>query len=70
MPAINPEKLAQEIKEIQQAVENPSTLRWRIVNLFEFYSDRTRRSQSTLKLGHADKRYGIPHPVLDTLERA
>jgi hypothetical protein len=69
MPAINPERLAEEIREIQKLVGDPQKLRSRIMDLFDFFSDRTRRSQSSLRLGHADKKFGIPHPVMQAVER-
>lgn len=69
MPAINPERLAEEIMEIQKLVGDPQKLRSRVMDLFEFFSDRTRRSQSSLRLGHADKKFGVPQPVMHAVER-
>ena len=69
MPAVNPERLVEEVKEVQGLIGNPSRLRWRVVEILEFYSDRIKRSQATLRSGHADKKYGVPRPVLHALER-
>jgi hypothetical protein len=69
MPAVHPERLAEEVKQIQGLIRNPKKLRWRVMDIFEFYADRTRRSKASLRSGHADKKYGIPHPVLHAFER-
>ena len=69
MPAVNPERLAEEVKQVQGLIENPNKLRWRVMEIFEFYADRTRRSKASLRAVHAVKKYGIPRPVLRAFER-
>jgi hypothetical protein len=69
MPAVHPERLAEEVKQVQGLIDHPKKLRWRLMDIFEFYADRTRRSKASLRSGHADKKYGIPRPVLQTFER-
>jgi hypothetical protein len=69
MPAVHPERLAEEVKQVQGLIKNPKKLRWRVMDIFEFYADRTRRSKASLRSGHVDKKYGIPRPVLQAFER-
>jgi hypothetical protein len=69
MPAVHPERLTEEVNQIQGLIDNPKKLRWRLMGIFEFYADRTRRSKVSLRSGHADKKYGIPRPVLQAFER-
>jgi hypothetical protein len=69
MPAVHPERLAEEVKQVQGLINRPKKLRWRVVDILEFYADRTRRSKAALRRGHADKKFGVPRPVLYALER-
>jgi len=69
MPAINPDKLAKEVKQIQNLVGNPRELRWRVMELFEFYSDRTQRRSSSPTASHTEKQFRVPHPVTQAVKR-
>jgi hypothetical protein len=69
VPAINPERLAQEVNDVKELIGNPPKLRWRVLDILDFYADRTRRSPASLRPGHADKKFGVPRPVLNALER-
>jgi hypothetical protein len=69
MPAISPERLADEVKSVQGLISNPKKLRWQVMGILEFYADRTRRSQASLRTVHTDKKFGVPRPVLYALER-
>ena len=37
MPAVHPERLAEEVKQIQGLIRDPKKLRWRVMDIFEFY---------------------------------
>jgi hypothetical protein len=70
MTSIKPERLAKEVEEIQNLITDPPRLRSRIVNVLEFYSDRTRRSQTAIRSKGGGRKFGVPSPVMKALERA
>ncbi len=67
MPAIHPDRLKREAEELQGLIENPRNLRWRVVELLEFYADRTKRHAAKAKLADATTRYRVPTPVMQAL---
>lgn len=67
MPAIHPDRLKREAEELQGLIENPRNLRWRVVELLEFYADRTKRHGVKGKLADGTVRYRVPSPVMQAM---
>jgi hypothetical protein len=70
MPAIRPARLKRETEELQGLVGDPSALRWRVVDLLEFYADRTKRYGMSERIGDATVRFHVPTPVIQALKSA
>lgn len=70
MPAIRPDRLKREAEELQGLIDKPAALRWRVVDLLEFYADRTRRHGMTERIADATVRFRVPNPVMQVLKSA
>jgi hypothetical protein len=70
MPAIRPARLRREAEEIQGLVGDPSALRWRVVDLLEFYADRTKRYGMSERIADATVRFHVPTPVMHAFKSA
>jgi hypothetical protein len=70
MPAIVPEHLETQIEIVQRAFGNPQLLVRRIVELLEFYADRTRRPTRAREGENVPWAFGAPLPVLRALKKA
>jgi hypothetical protein len=70
MPAIRPDRLKREAEELEGLIDNPAALRWRVVDLLEFYADRTRRYGMTERIADATIRFRVPNPVMQALKSA
>ena len=69
MTSIQPEQLANEVNDIRSLISEPPKLRSKLVEILEFYSDRTRRSQTSIRSKDAERKFGVPNPVMKALER-
>lgn len=68
MPAIRPERLESEAKGLLELVGDPGALRWRVVELLEFYADRTKRHGVHEHMADATVRFRVPAPVMHALK--
>ncbi len=70
MPAIDPARLRRQIEELRDSAGEPARLRARILEIFEFYRDRTRRPTAAARAADPGRRsLGVPRPVLRALSR-
>lgn len=67
MPAVDPHQLQEQISELQDLVDDPRALRWRMHDLFEYYSDRTKRPPSG---SDSTRSFGVINPILEQIQRA
>jgi hypothetical protein len=70
MPAIRPERLEREAESLLDLVGEPAALRWRVVELLEFYADRTKRHGVHEHMADATVCYRVPAPVMHALKRS
>jgi hypothetical protein len=70
MPAIAPERLQKESEELRQLMAEPQRLVRRVMDLLDFYADRTRRPRSSSDLAGTTWLLGVPRPVLRAFSRA
>lgn len=70
MPAIVPEHLETQIDIVLRAFGDPQLLVRRIVELMEFYADRTRRPTRAREGENVPWAFGTPLPVLRALKKA
>lgn len=70
MPAIRPERLRRRAAEVAATVEDPPELERRLLDLLEFYADRTRRAPEAISAADASSAFGVPPPVLVAIERS
>jgi len=69
MTSIQPERLAKEVEEIRGLIMDPPRLRRRVVEMYDFFSDRTRRSRTSIRSKDVERKFGVPIPVMKALER-
>jgi hypothetical protein len=69
MPAVDPVWLEREVEEIRASLADASAVRHRVIDLLEFFSDRTRHPGASLRLNDVEKNFGAPRPVVRALER-
>jgi hypothetical protein len=69
MPAIDPAWLAKEVEEIRASFMDSSAVRRRVIDLLEFFSDRTRHPGTSIRISDVEKNFGAPRPVIHALER-
>jgi hypothetical protein len=67
MPAIDRQRLKRDIEALVETIDDPPALRWKILNLLDFYADRTKRPGETARLSDSTTAYGVPDPVLHML---
>lgn len=70
MPAILPDRLRAQVIAVVQAFEDPPTLVRRVIDVLEFYADRTRRPSRAAEGESVPWAYGAPGPVMRELKRA
>jgi hypothetical protein len=68
MPAIRPERLKREAEGLKKYVNEPSKLRWHVIDLLEFYADRTKRHGMSEQIADATVRFRIPSPVMQVIQ--
>ena len=70
MPAIDPARLRRQIEDLGADRGEPAHLHARILELLEFYRDRTRRPTAAARAADPGRRtLGVPRPVLRALAR-
>jgi DNA alkylation repair enzyme len=67
MPAVDPHRLKSQIAKLQELLDNPRAFRWRVRDLLEYYSDRTKRPGGVSDSSHS---FGVLKPILRDLQRA
>lgn len=67
MPAIHLPRLRRQAVELAEKFENPRAFNQELKDLFEFYSDRTRRPGQTGAPPPLIKVYKVPEPVLQRI---
>jgi hypothetical protein len=60
--------LKREAEGLQRFVDQPSKLRWHVVDLLEFYADRTKRHGMGERGADATVRFRIPSPVMQAIK--
>ncbi len=70
MPAVDLRRLERSLAALQQHVADPPALRRAVVDLLEFYADRTRRSSRAAQAFSVARAYHPPPAVMTALERA
>lgn len=70
MPAIVPDHLQSQIDTVVNAFEDPQLLVRRVVDVLEFYADRTRRPTRTGEGENIPWAFGAPPPVMRSLKGA
>jgi len=67
MPAVDPNRLKSQIAKLQALLDDPRALRWRVRDLLEYYSDRTRRLGAA---SDSTRSFGVLKPILQELQRS
>jgi hypothetical protein len=70
MTSIQPDRLAKEVNQLGDLVHDPPRLRQHVVDVLEFYSDRTRRPRRSSRIKAIERKYGVAKPVMAALTRA
>lgn len=67
MPAVNPERLKQQVEDLLTMLGDPVALKRQCLDLLDFYADHTRRSVASGGVKDADWVFSVPRPVLRAL---
>ena len=70
MPSIDSSRLERQVDELKDLVSDPTALRRQVMDMFDYYADRTRRPNSRGKGDDGPWVYGVPGPVYRSLSRA
>ena len=69
MPAVDPQRLRREAERVAAAAGDPARLRRAVLELLEFYADRTRRPAASGRANTAYRAFGAPRAVVTALGR-
>lgn len=64
MPAVQIERLAKQVEELEESFEDPPLFMRRLHSVMNFYSDRTFRGGDTANIRPILSTYQIPQPIL------
>ena len=70
MPAVDPHRLNSQIAQLQDVLHDPVAMRWRVRDLLEYYSDRTRRPGGVKRHSDATRSFGVLKPILLELQHS
>lgn len=70
MPAVDPQRLRREAAGAAEAADEPGRLRRAVLELLDFYADRTRRPAASGRASTAYRAFGAPRAVGTALGRA
>ncbi len=70
MPSIDPERLGREIEALFASIDDPPVFRRALLDLLDFYADRTRRPGASTRADDVPWTFEIRQPLLHELSRA
>lgn len=68
MTAVDPQRLAREIESLGTVLDDPKSLRSRIIALLDIYADRTRRTGGGANPERTHWSFDVPPPILRSLK--
>ena len=69
MPAVNPERLRQQVEDLLTLLGDQVALKRRCLDLLDYYADHTRRSLASGGVKDAEGVFGVPRPVVRALSQ-
>jgi hypothetical protein len=68
MTAVDPQRLAREIESLDTVLDDPKSLRSRVIALLDIYADRTRRTGAGANPERTPWSFDVPSPILRSLK--
>lgn len=69
MPAVNPERLRQQVEDLLTLLGDQVALKRQCLDLLDYYADHTRRSLASGGVKDAEGVFGVPRPVVRALSQ-
>jgi hypothetical protein len=69
MPAVNPERLRQQVEDLLTLLGDQVALKRQCLDLLDYYADHTRRSLASGGIKDAERVFGAPRPVVRALSQ-
>ena len=69
MPAVNPERLRQQVEDLLSLLGDQAALKRQCLDLLDYYADHTRRSFASGSVRDAERVFGVPRPVIRALSQ-
>lgn len=69
MPAVNPERLRQQVEDLLTLLGDQVALKRQCLDLLDYYADHTRRSIASGGVKYTEGVFGVPRPVVRALSQ-